>query len=92
MLKPSHDMTLWQAAKWADRKGIADDMSAVYSAAWTGGEHAAVSGKVFCIGDSGKCRRFIDEHRADADKLNLMVADLAEVAIDLDAREHDPYY
>ena len=92
MLKPSHDMTLWQAAKWADRKGIVYGMDAVYSAAWTGGEHGAVSGKVFCLGDSRKCRDFIESHREDAEKLNLMIADLMEVAIDLDAREHDPHY
>lgn len=92
MLKPSHDMTLWQAAKWADGKGIAHEMSAVYSGAWTGGEYRAVSGKVFCLGDSRKCRDFIAAHPDDAAKLELFVADLEEVAIDLDAREHDPYY
>lgn len=89
-LQPSHDMSVWQAVRWAERKGIlvsdnGDSLYAVYSMAWTGGDFAANSGKVFCLGGYDKCKDFMRQHAHLQDSGPcLTMVDLAEMQIQMD--------
>lgn len=94
MLTPCHPLDLWALTRKLDREQAlratdGEEMRAVYSQAYSGGPHAALSGKVFCLGGYDKCQAFLREHHDLVEELSLRMVDLEDLATNLDLEDNE---
>lgn len=94
MLTPCHSLDVWALARKLDREQAlrgpdGEEVRAVFSQAYSGGPRAALSGKVFCLGSYDKCRAFLREHQDLVDELSLRMADMEDMATNLDLQDNE---